>query len=77
MSKPNEGSERQMWEEWESFEDLLRKDLDRLRYRIESMYSGMASAGVSKGKREPFVYGRMCELMREITGPAEVKEKTA
>jgi hypothetical protein len=64
--------EREMLDEWASWEWLFEDDIQRLEFRIQECYSGMKTAGVPKEMRETFVLNRLIELIRKVTNSENV-----
>ncbi|NBI29111.1 hypothetical protein [Chengkuizengella marina] len=64
---------QQMIDEWESWEFLIREDLERLEYRIQSVYKSMAVSRVDSTNREKLVLQKLKELIFEVSEKNELR----
>jgi hypothetical protein len=58
---------------WDSFESLLRDDLERLDYRTRAMYCEMTTLGVPHEMVKSFVSQKFSELWEKIAEEGYVK----
>ncbi|MFS1513660.1 hypothetical protein VQL36_14640 [Chengkuizengella sp. SCS-71B] len=59
--------QRTMEQEWESWQYLLKDDLERLDHRIQAVYRSMSVNRVDRKAREEFVIGKLKGLILEIS----------
>lgn len=58
--------QKQMQDEWESWEHLLLDDFRRIERRIQTCYVGMQLVGVGREEREKFVIGKLRDLVQRV-----------
>ncbi|MDP5277232.1 hypothetical protein [Chengkuizengella axinellae] len=60
-------SYKQMIEEWESWEHLIKRDLAQLENRIQFIYKQMSAVGIGKELSEDFVIEKLKDLILEVS----------
>lgn len=59
---------KQMIDEWKSWEHLILDDLKRIDYRIQRFHSSTALFSVSRSEREKYIAEKLRELILNIAG---------
>jgi len=55
-----------MVEEWDSWEYLIREDIERLEYRIQQVHKSMEMLKIPQHIRNAFISGKLKQIIREV-----------
>jgi predicted component of type VI protein secretion system len=57
---------KEMVEEWESWEHLIREDVERLESRLQSVHQQMSVQKIPPHIREPFITAKLKMIIKEV-----------